>query len=133
MKKTLIALAMLIAIPSAVSTVMAAGPGQGMQPGTRVEYMAQMLDLTPDQQTKLNTLFAEKAKQRTEMQTAMRAQMQTEMQAILTPAQFEKMNKLRELRMGSRAQGGGPGMAGRGPGSGPGAGAGCPGRAGTRW
>ncbi|MDD5366069.1 MAG: periplasmic heavy metal sensor [Gallionellaceae bacterium] len=117
MKKTLIALAMLIAIP-AIPVAMAgmgAGPGQGMRGGPNVEYMARTLDLTPEQQDKMKALFAEKAKQRAEMRATMQADMQSRMQGILTKEQFAKMTELRQLRhggQGTRGPGMGPGMAG---------------------
>lgn len=126
MKKTLIALAMLFAIP-AIPSAMAfgPGPGQGMRGGPNVEYMARVLDLTPEQQDKMKTLFAEKAQQRTEMRATMRADMQARMQGILTEAQFAKMTELRQLRQGGPGAGMGPGM-GRGRGMGPGPDGNCP-------
>lgn len=122
MKKTLIALAMLLAIPSA----MAFGPGYGMGPrggGPNPEYMARVLDLTPEQQDKMKALFAEHAQKRAEMRTAMQADMQAKMQSILTKEQYAKMTELRQLRQGGGPGAGmGPGMGGRGmgPGAGPG-------------
>ena len=125
MKKTLIALAMLLAIP-AIPVAMAGmggGPGQGMRGGPNVEYMARTLDLTPEQQDKMKALFAEKAKQRVEMRATMQADMQARMKTILTKEQFAKMTELRQLRHGGQ----GAGMGGRGSGMGPGAATGnCP-------
>ncbi|NTV94773.1 MAG: periplasmic heavy metal sensor [Thiobacillus sp.] len=123
MKKTLIALAMLLAIPSAMA--FGYGPGQGMRGGPNPEYMARVLDLTPEQQEKMKVLFAEKAKQRAEMRAAMQAEMQTRLQAILTPEQLAKMTELRQLRQGGQGAGMGQGM-GRGPGMGPGPDGSCP-------
>lgn len=108
MKKTLIALAMLVAIPTAMAGFGPGGDGagHGRMHGPNVERMAVMLDLTPEQQDKMKALFAEQAKKRDETRAAMRTEMQSKMQAILTPAQFEKMTKLRGER--------GTGMGGRG-------------------
>ncbi|MDD3530717.1 MAG: hypothetical protein PHS77_12655 [Gallionellaceae bacterium] len=112
MKKTLITLATLIAVPLAASSALAM-PGQGMRSGPNVEYMARVLDLTPEQQDKVKAMFAEQARKRAEQRAAMRATMQADtqagMQEILTAEQFAKMNDLRQLRRG----GTGPGM-GRG-------------------
>ena len=121
MKKTLIALAALIAIPLAASSALAfGGPGHGMRGGPNPEYMARVLDLTPEQQDKVKALFAEKAKQRNEMRAAMQAEMQAKMQGILTKEQFAKMGELRQFRQGGPA-------AGMGAGRGPGLGGNCPG------
>lgn len=109
MKKTLIALAMLVAVPTAMAGFGpgwdgTAGPGRAQ--GPNVERMAVMLDLTTEQQDKVKALFAEQAKKRDETRATMRTEMQGKMQAILTPAQYEKMTKLRSER--------GTGMGGRG-------------------
>ena len=123
MKKTLIALAALIAIPLAVPSAMAGfGPGQGMRGGPNAEFMARALDLTPEQQDKVKALFAEHAKKRGEMRAAMQAEMQTKMQGILTKEQYTKMSDLRQYRMGGPGGAMGPGMGGRGQGMGPGMG-----------
>ncbi|TCJ19762.1 periplasmic heavy metal sensor [Parasulfuritortus cantonensis] len=130
MKKTLIALAILLAIPTAGALAygpgQGQGPGYGMRGGPNVEYMARVLDLTPEQQEKMKVLFAEKAKQRAEMRAAMQADMQAKMQSILTKEQYAKMADLRQLRQGGPGAGMGPGMGGRGAGMGPGAAGGCP-------
>lgn len=128
MKKTLIALATLIVIPVAASSAMAFGfgPGQGMRGGPNPEYMARVLDLTPEQQTKVKALFAEHAQKRTEMRAAMQADMQSKMQEILTKEQYAKMTDLRQARMGGQGQAAAPGWGGRG------AGMGCNGM-GPRW
>lgn len=112
MKKSLIALAMLMAIP--VAAMAFGGPGPGMRGGPNVEYMASVLDLTPDQQAKVKALFEEKAKQRAEMRAVMQAETQAKMQEILTKDQFAKMTELRQFRHGGQ----GAGMGGRGPGMG---------------
>lgn len=112
MKKTLIALATLIAIPLAASSALAMpgqGMGQGMRGGPNVEYMARVLDLTPEQQEKVKALFAEQARKRAEQRAAMQAETQAGMKEILTEAQFAKMNDLRGLRRGDRAMGSGMG------------------------
>jgi Spy/CpxP family protein refolding chaperone len=121
MKKTLIVLAMLLAIPSA----MAFGPGPGMRGGgPNPEYMARVLDLTPEQQNKVKALFAEHAQQRDQMRAAMQADMQAKMQGVLTKEQYAKMTELRQMRMAGQGAAMGPGMAGgmggRGMGGGPG-------------
>jgi Spy/CpxP family protein refolding chaperone len=118
MKKTLIALATMIIIPSAA--IAGFGPGgMGFGPrGPNAEYMARVLDLTPEQQEKMKTLWAEQAKKRDEMRAAMQAEMQSKMQAILTKEQFAKMTDLRQMRMAGRGQG----MMGQGMGPN---GAGC--------
>ena len=114
MKKTLIALAMLIAIPAIPAAMAFGGPGQGMRGGPNPEYMARVLDLTPEQQGKVKALFEEKAQQRTQMRATMQADMQAKMQAILTPEQYAKMAELRQFRNGGQ----GAGMGGRGAGMG---------------
>ena len=118
MKKTLIALAMLIAIPAVPSAMAGFGPGQGMRGGPNVEYMAVALDLTPEQQDKIKALFAERVKQRAEMRAAMQAEMQSKMQNILTKEQYAKMTELRQARMAGQGPAMGPGMGGRGQGRG---------------
>ncbi len=128
MKRTLIALATLIAMPIAASTAIAGfgpgGMGPSMRGGPNPEYMARVLDLTTEQQEKLKVLWADHAKQRDEMRAAMQSQMQTKMQAILTKEQYDKMAELRQYRKGGRGQGMGPGA---GPGMGVGMGSGCTG------
>lgn len=123
MKKTLIALAMLVAIPTAMAGFgpNGDGSGPGKMRGPNVERMAVMLDLTPEQQDKIKTVFEEQAKKRQEMRGAMQAEMQGKMQSILTPDQYEKMTKLRTVR-GAGMSGpatGGRGMRGGCDGSGP--------------
>jgi hypothetical protein len=127
MKKTLIALAILAVIPAVASAGFGMGPGHGMRGGPNPEFMARVLDLTPDQKDKMQALWAEHAKKRDEMRAAMQAEMQTKMQAILSKEQYAKLTELRQLRGGGpgMAQGGGPGM-GQGGGMGPGRG-GCTG------
>ena len=117
MKKTLIALAVVAAITASIPAVMAQpGYGPGMRGGPNVEYMARVLDLTPEQQAKMKALFGEQAQRRAQMRTAMQA----EMQSILTKEQYNKMIELRQLRMQNRGGAMGPGAGGRGPGYGPG-------------
>jgi periplasmic protein CpxP/Spy len=119
MKKSLIALAALAAVSA--SLVVAAPSaqarpdfGQGMRGGPNPEYMARVLDLTPEQQAKVKSLFEEQAERRAQMRATMRAEMQTRMQGILTPEQYAKMQDLRQLRMESRDGGRGPGKGGQG-------------------
>ena len=117
MKKTLIALAMLVAIPTAMAGF---GPNfDGARPGgmhgPNVERMATVLDLTPEQQEKVKTLLEEQAKKRQETRTAMQTEMQTKMQSILTKEQYEKMADMRQHRAGRFA---GRDGAGQGMGSG---------------
>jgi Spy/CpxP family protein refolding chaperone len=128
MKKTLIALATLLAVTASIPAAMAqpgygAGPGSGMRGGPNVEYMATVLDLTPEQQAKMKALYTEQAERRAQMRAAMQAEMQTKLQGILTKDQYAKMQELRKLRMDSRGAGMGPGAGGRGQGRG----IGCPG------
>jgi periplasmic protein CpxP/Spy len=114
MKKTLIALSTLLALSGSIPAAMAQpgfGPGMEMGRGPNAEYMALVLDLTPDQQAKLKTLYAEQAERRAEMRAAMQAEMQSKLQGILTKEQYAKMTELRKLRKG-------PGGRGRGPGKG---------------
>lgn len=115
MKKTLIALALLAVIPTVAIAGFGMGPGHGMRGGPNPEFMARVLDLTPEQQDKMKALWAEQAKKRDEMRAAMQADMQAKMQTILSKEQYAKLNDLRQMR------GGGPG---KGPGTGPGAAAG---------
>ncbi len=115
MKKTLITLAILAVIPTAAIAGFGMGGGPGMRGGPNPDFMARVLDLTPEQRGKMETLWAEHAKKRDEMRAAMQADMQTKMQSILTKEQYAKMTELRQMR------GAGPGMgpgAGRGPGMG---------------
>lgn len=115
MKKTLIALAILVAIPAVASAGFGMGPGHGMRGGPNPEMMARVLDLTPEQQDKMKALWADQVKKRDEMRTAMQADMQTKMQSILTKEQYAKMQDLRALRGGGSGMGQGAGM---GPGKG---------------
>lgn len=118
MKKTLITLAVLAIIPAAALAGFGGGgmgPGAGMRGGPNPEFMARVLDLTPEQKDKLQALWTEHAKKRDETRAAMQADMQSKMQSILTKEQYAKMTDLRQMR------GGGPGMglgAGMGPGRG---------------
>ncbi len=115
MKKTLIALALLVAVPSAMAGFgpNSDGSGPGKMRGPNVERMAVMLDMSPEQQAQVKALFAEQAQKRQETRAAMRAEMQEKMNAILTPEQVEKMGKLRGQGMASRDMGG-MGKGGRG-------------------
>jgi Spy/CpxP family protein refolding chaperone len=126
MKKTLITLSTLLALSGSIPAAMAQpGFGPGMRGGPSAEYMALVLDLTPDQQAKLKTLYAEQAERRAKMRAAMQAEMQSKLQGILTEEQYAKMTELRKLRKGPGARGPGSrkghgrGCAGWGPASGP--------------
>jgi len=128
MKKTVIALSTLLALSGSIPAAMAQpGFGPGMRGGPNSEYMALVLDLTPDQQAKLKTLYAEQAERRAKMRATMQAEMQSKLQGILTKEQYAKMTELRKLRKGPGARGRGPGKghhhghgcAGWGPASGP--------------
>lgn len=124
MKKTLIALATTVALAASIPAAMAQpgyGPGYGTRGGPDGEYMAKVLDLTPEQQAKMKTLFEEQAKKREQMRAEMRTEMQGKLQGILTKEQYNKMVELRELRMRHRHA---MGPGGRGPGWEPGN---CPG------
>lgn len=118
MKKTLITLAVLAIVPTAAVAGFGwggMGPGHGMRGGPNAEFMARMLDLTPEQKDKMQALWTEHAKKRDEMRAAIQTDMQNKMQSILTKEQYAKMTDLRQMR------GGGPGMgpgAGMGPGRG---------------
>lgn len=126
MKKSLIALAALatvsaslaVAVPAAAQAGFGHGYGHG---GPRPEYMARVLDLTPEQQARMKTLFEEQAQRRAQTRATMQAEMQTKLQDILSKEQYAKMQDLRQLRAETR-QAMGPGWGGRGPGKG----AGCP-------
>lgn len=112
MKKTLIALSTMLALSGSIPAAMAQpGFGPGMRGGPDSEYMALVLDLTPDQQAKLKTLYAEQAERRAKMRAAMQDEMQSKLQGILTKEQYAKMTELRKMRKG-------PGGKGRGPGKG---------------
>ena len=98
MKKTLLILATALAIPLAMADAPSAPTpdfaGPGPQRGANVDRMARVLDLTHEQQDKLNALQAEQQERR----QAMRAEHQARIQAILTPAQYEKWSDLRQMR-----------------------------------
>lgn len=132
MKKSLIALAALGAVSASLAVALPAmaQPGFGYGHGPNPEYMARVLDLTPEQQAKVKALFDEQVQRRAQLRTTMRTEMQTKLQGILTKEQYAKMQDLRQLRWESR-QAMGPGRGGRGPGNGPGTGPGsrpdCPG------
>jgi Spy/CpxP family protein refolding chaperone len=117
MKKTLITLAILAIVPTVAMAGFGMGPGHGMRGGPNPEFMARVLDLTPEQKDKMQALWAEQAKKRDEMRAAMRTDMQAKMQSILTKEQYAKMTELRQMR------GGGPGL-GSGGGAGMGQGMG---------
>ncbi|MEW6677800.1 MAG: Spy/CpxP family protein refolding chaperone [Pseudomonadota bacterium] len=111
-KKSLIALAAVVAVGAGMSTAIAR-PGAGPDEGARVEFMAKKLQLTPDQQAQMKTLFEEQRQLREQM----RATMQDRMKNILTQEQFAKLEDMREQRMErmerNRGNDRGPGM-GRG-------------------
>jgi Spy/CpxP family protein refolding chaperone len=110
MNKTLITLSTLLALSGSIPAAMAQpGFGPGMRGGPDAEYMALVLDLTPDQQAKLKTLYAEQAERRAQMRAAMQTEMQSKLQGILTKEQYAKMTELRTLRKGLGARGRGPG------------------------
>jgi Spy/CpxP family protein refolding chaperone len=98
MKKTLIVLATMLAIPLAMADAPTASPppfgGPGPQGGPNIERMARVLDLTPEQREKLKSLYAEHQTQRQAMRESHRARMQD----ILTEEQLDKWNDLRQMR-----------------------------------
>lgn len=123
MKKTLIALATLLAIGASATAVMADNDfspryGHGMRGGPNAEYMARVLDLTPDQQAKMKALLTEQAERRAQMRASMQAEMQTKLQSILTKEQYAKMTELRHMRQEAHSERMGPGAGSRGPGNG---------------
>ena len=113
MKKTLFALATMLAIPLAMADAPTTPPPGFGGPGPNIERMARILDLTPEQQEKLKAVQAEQQQAR----DAMRAQHQARIKEVLTAQQYEKWSDLRAMRQEHRAQrmaGMGGGMRGMG-------------------
>jgi len=104
MKKSLIAIALMLSIPAVALAGFGMGPGHGRH-GGNPEMMARMLDLTPEQQDKMQALWAEQARKRDEMRSAMQAEIQTKLQSILSKEQYAKMQDLRSYRQAQRGQG----------------------------
>ena len=113
MKKTLIAAVLALAVPVAFASGWNQGPGGGPR-GPNLDRMTIILDLTAEQRTGLEKIYAEQKKTRQTMREQMRADMKGRMAEVLTPEQMAKMEALREMRGQHR----GKGRCGKGSGMG---------------
>ena len=117
-----LALGSLLACSSTISAQSTNAPGRGPRGGSvqqRVERMSSELNLTPDQKTKVITLFEDEAKKRQELRAdtsipreqkrekgqALMAAQEKKLKEILTSEQFEKWQKMRQQFRPRRPQG----------------------------
>jgi len=93
MKKTALAIALSFAIPAAIA---AGGMGSesdiGPPHGPNVERLAEKLNLTDEQKTQLESIFAEQGEKR----RALREETRTQMQEVLTAEQLTQLNEMRQ-------------------------------------
>lgn len=85
----------------------------GGGPGNRFDNMAERLNLTADQKTKVQEIFSDTreqlraVRQETEPRMAeIRRQADGRLQTVLTPEQWQQFQKLRDERGGRRGRGG---------------------------
>ena len=85
----------------------------GGGPGNRLDNLAERLNLTADQKTKVQEIFSDTreqlraVRQETEPRMAeIRRQADGRLQTILTPEQWQQFQKLRDERGGRRGRGG---------------------------
>ncbi len=90
MKKTIIASTVAIVLGATASGLAVAKGGDFGGEHSPVDRMSQQLQLTDEQKTQLEELFAQKR----EMRQQMRDQMQTEIDSILTPEQIEMKKQM---------------------------------------
>jgi Spy/CpxP family protein refolding chaperone len=125
------ALLTMLATSAAVPGLLAQGGrrGPGPDPAKMLETMSERLDLTPDQEEKIKTIFEEQAEKMREMRdsgkqgnersamfekmTKIREESDKKIAEVLTPEQLDEYKKMQEERRGP--MGGGRGPAGRGP------------------
>ena len=88
------------------------GVVRGGGPGNRLDHMAERLNLTAEQKTKVQEIFSDTreqlraVRQETEPRMAeIRRQADGRLQTVLTPEQWQQFQKLREERGGRRGRG----------------------------
>src|ERR1044072_8492430 len=88
---------------------------RGGGPGNRLDNLAERLNLTADQKTKVQEIFSDTreklraVRQQTEPRLAdIRRQADGRLQTVLTPEQWQQFQKLRDERGGRRGGRGGP-------------------------
>ena len=94
MNKTLIAVALSLAIPAAVAAGMG-NPGQGGPPrGPNLERMTETLGLSEEQRAEMEIVLQAQREER----QALREETRTSIRAILTPEQQATMDEMRQAR-----------------------------------
>lgn len=96
MKKTVLAIALSLAIPAAVAVGLGSPGEAGVPRGPNVERLAQTLDLTDQQKTQLEAIFAEQGEKR----RALREETRARMQEVLTAEQLTQLDEMRQHRKG---------------------------------
>lgn len=95
MKKTLIAIALTLAIPTAIAAGLGAMGEYGPPRGPNLERMTQTLGLSDEQRTEMESVFQTQAEKR----RALREETRTLIRAILNEEQLAKMDEMRHRRM----------------------------------
>lgn len=97
MRKAILAIALSAAIPAAIAAGGIASQGEvGPSYGPKVERLAQKLNLTDEQKTQLESIFAEQGEKR----QALREETRARMQEVLTAEQLTQLDEMRQQRKG---------------------------------
>ena len=94
MNKTLIAVALSLAIPTAIAAGLAAAGEYGPPRGPKLERMTQVLGLSDEQRTQIESVFETQGEKR----QALREETRTLIRAILDEEQQAKMAEMRQSR-----------------------------------
>jgi Spy/CpxP family protein refolding chaperone len=94
MNKKIVTLAIALALPLTVFACPGGGPGFEGHRGDRLERMSKQLDLSAEQNVKVEEIFKE---QRGKFE-AIHQETRTRMQKVLTSQQMAKLDELKKLR-----------------------------------
>lgn len=94
MNKTILALALALALPLTAAAFPGDEPGPDGHHGRRIERLTKELNLTAEQKTKVEALF----KEQHEKFKAIRDETKTRLGTILSPEQMAKMEEMKKQR-----------------------------------
>ena len=94
MNKTLIAVALSLAIPTAIATGLGAAGQYGPPRGPNLERMTETLGLSEEQRARMETVVQAQGEKR----KALREETRTLIRAILNEQQLAKMHEMRQSR-----------------------------------
>jgi len=106
MNTKIISIALALTLPLTVAAFPGGEGGRDQaRQANKVERLAQKLNLTAEQKTKMETIF----KQRQQKFDAIRAETRTRMQDVLSSEQMTQLDQLKNQRKENRQQGKGKG------------------------